>query len=403
MKRRRVKITGVGPVTPAGIGREEFAKGIVEPVSRVVHLRRLDSDAGAFIGAEVRGFRLADFIGDDSTGKRPRHTQFAIAGALLALKDAGISLSDIARERPLIVTGTSLMDGESVIKSIAGVATKGPRHGLVRAVIHGPLGGIPNDVARALGLSARTLVVSTSCCAGADAIGVAANMIATGEADIALCGGTEAPLNLHPMLELKMAALSPNNPEYPERQSRPFDLWRTTGVIGEGAAIVVLEPDESPRRGFAYVDGYGFGMDEDEAQPGGGLYATGRLALANAGVVIGEVDEISAWGPGHRVIDAVESAALFRLFGDRLQDIPTASIKGALGNALAAAGAMQIISATIGMERGFIPPTVNWQFPDPSCPLNLSARARSIRSSVVLVNAHGLSGTNSSLLLRRCG
>jgi len=227
-------------------------------------------------------------------------------------------------------------------------------------------------------------------------------MIASGEADIALCGGTEAPLNLHPMLELTMAGLSPSNLEHPERQNRPFDLWRTTGVIGEGAAIFILEHDESPRLGYAYLDGYGFGMDEDEKAPGGGLYATGRLALANAGVTVGEVDEISAWGPGHRLIDAVEAAALRRLFGERLAEIPTASIKGALGNALAAAGPMQVASTAIGMRKGFIPPTVNWQFPDPACPLNISAKARSLKSSVVLVNSHGLSGTNTSLVLRRC-
>jgi 3-oxoacyl-(acyl-carrier-protein) synthase len=227
-------------------------------------------------------------------------------------------------------------------------------------------------------------------------------MIASGEADIAFCGGTEAPLNIHPMLELKMAGLSPANPDNPERQSRPFDLWRTTGVIGEGAAIVILEPDESPRPGYAYVDGYGFSMDEDERLPGGALYATGRQALANAEAISDDVDQISAWGPGHRLIDAVEAAALRRLFGERLREIPTASIKGALGNALGAAGAMQIACAAIGMRSGFIPPTVNWQFPDPDCPLNLSASARFVKSCVVLVNSHGLSGTNSSLLIRRC-
>jgi 3-oxoacyl-(acyl-carrier-protein) synthase len=402
MKRRRVKITGIGPVTPAGIGREEFAKGITESISRVVQLQKLDAEAGAFVGAEVREFKIADFLEADWPNKRPRHTQFAIAAALLALKDAGISPSELKGEMPMIVTGTSLMDGATVIKSIAGVATKGPRFGLVRAVMHAPVGTVPNDVAKALGFIARTLVVSTSCCAGADAIGVAANMVASGEADLALCGGTEAPLNLHPMLELKMAGLSPGNPENPERQSRPFDLWRTTGLIGEGATIIVLEPEESPRRGYAYVDGYGFGMDGEERRPSEGLYAAGRLALANAGATTGEVDEISAWGPGHRLIDAVESAALRRLFGERLLEIPTASIKGALCNALAAAGAMQIACAAIGLKEGFVPPTVNWQYPDPDCPLNLSAKMRLLRSSTVLVNSHGLSGTNTSLLLRRC-
>jgi 3-oxoacyl-(acyl-carrier-protein) synthase len=402
MKRRRVKITGIGCVTPAGIGRLNLTNGIMESVSRVGVLEKLNDEAGVFVGAGITNFKLSNYVDRELPNKLPRHTQFAIAAASLAICDAGIGRTELANKSVLIVTGTSLMDGESVIKSIAGVATKGPRHGLMRTVQHGPVGGIPNYVARALGLAARTLVVSTSCCAGMDAIGVAYGMVASGEVDLAICGGTEAPLNLHPLLEMKMAGLAPGNSERPGHQSRPFDLWRTTGVIGEGASLMVLEGADSPRTGYAMLSGYAFALDENERQPGCGLLTTARLALANANLASRDIDTISAWGPGHRLIDAVESNTLAQLIGGRLEDVPVTSIKGAIGNPLAAAGAMQVSCAAIGMKEGFLPPTVNWEFPDPDCPLNLSSKVRFIQSCVTLVNSHGLSGTNSSIVLTKC-
>lgn len=402
MKRRRVKITGIGCISPAGNGRAALTKGILEPVSRVKLLGKMHDTAGAFIGAEVNDFTLSNFIDRDVPNKMPRHTQFAIAAASLAICDARISKLEFRSKSSLIVTGTSLMDGESVIKSISGVATKGPRYGLARTVQHGPIGGIPNSIARTLGISSRTLAISTSCCAGIDAIGVGASMVASGEVDIAICGGTESPLNLHPLLEMKMAGLAPGNPDKPATQSRPFDLWRTTGVIGEGAALIVLEGEDSPRSGYALLAGYSAALDDNESRPACGLLKAGRQALANARLPIGAIDAISAWGPGHRIIDAVEARALIDLFGDRLENIPVSSIKGAIGNPLAAAGAMQISCAAIGMMEGFCPPTVNWDFPDPDCPLNLSSKARFIESSSILVNAHGLSGTNTSVILARC-
>jgi 3-oxoacyl-(acyl-carrier-protein) synthase len=244
------------------------------------------------------------------------------------------------------------------------------------------------------------LALQSACCAGLDAIGQAAEMIAGGEAEIAICGGTESPLFFHPMLELKMAGLAPGNPEYPERQCRPFDLWRTTGVIGEGACLFVLEPENSPRPGYAYVEGYAFASDPID-KPGAGLAEAIDLALANAGTRPIDIDCINAWGPGHRVIDAAESFALKATFNSNLVQIPACSIKGAIGNPLGAGGAIQVASAALGLVEGAIPPTVNWQFPDPECPLNLGDRFRHLQHYRTLVNSHGLSGTNACLVLSR--
>jgi 3-oxoacyl-(acyl-carrier-protein) synthase len=245
------------------------------------------------------------------------------------------------------------------------------------------------------------MAVSTQCCAGMDAIGYAVDLVATGEIEMALCGGCEAPLHRFPMLEFRAGELTPATDALPERVSRPFDLWRTTGVVSEGACMFLLEPETSRRAGYSYVAGYAFGND----QPGGlcdGMEVSGKLAIAAAGKKPAEVDAINAWGPGHKLVDYGEAQALTRLFKDGLAEIPSVSIKGSIGTPLGAAPAIQIASAVLAQRCGTIPPTVNWDFPDPGCPLNLSKRPREIEHRVTLLNAHGVGGVNASLILEKC-
>jgi 3-oxoacyl-[acyl-carrier-protein] synthase II len=401
MKRRRVKITGIGPVTPAGIGREAFWAGILEPVSRVTRMKRFPDEAGAFVAAEVKDFRLENYLPEVSSKRMPRHTQFALAGAALALQDAGLKLADLRGKLPLIVIGASLMDFGAINKGVDLVLRKGPLNALPTSVFSASVSSISGTIGELIGGTTRTLAVQSACCAGSDAIGHAAEMVAAGEADMALCGGTEAPLFFHPMLELRLAGLAPGNADMPERQCRPFDLWRTTGVIGEGACLFLIEAEESPRPGYAFIDGYAFASDQ-LGSPGDGLGEAIRLALANAGVPSREIDCINAWGPGHKIIDAAEAKALSAVFGVELRSVPAVSLKGAIGNPLGAGGAIQTGCAALGLRDGIVPPTVNWQFPDPACPLNLSAQTRFIPHRHTLVNSHGLSGTNACLVLQRC-
>jgi 3-oxoacyl-(acyl-carrier-protein) synthase len=177
-------------------------------------------------------------------------------------------------------------------------------------------------------------------------------------------------------------------------------LWRTTGVFGEGAALFVLEPEESPRPAYAFISGYSYACDHVDSIETGWKTSI-EMALANARRTTRDIDFISAWGPGHRRIDATEAYALRVVFGDRLDHIPASSIKGAIGSPMAAAGAMQVASTALAIRHGLIPPTVNWTTPDPDCPLSLSARSRHLRADIALVNGHGISGNNSSLILER--
>lgn len=398
MKRRRVKITGIGPVTPAGIGREEFWKGILEPVSRVGVCNKFPEEAGPFVAAEVKGFRLENYLPSIGTKRMPRHTQFALGAACLAIADAGLTMSSLRHLAPLVVIGASLMDFGSINKGVDLVLRRGPINALPGSVFSASVSSISGTIGEVIGGTPRTLALQSACCAGLDAIGHATQLVAAGEVDFALCGGTEAPLYFHPMLELKLAGLSPGNAEHPERQSRPFDLWRTTGVIGEGACVLLLEPESSPREGYGFIEGYAYASDPLDG-PGAGLQQAIRHAIANAALHVENIESINAWGPGHKVVDQAEAAALVSIFKGSLSQVPAVSLKGAIGNPLGAAGAIQVAAAILGMRHSVVPPTVNWEHPDPSCPLNLSARPRFVSHTSALVNAHGLSGTNSCLVV----
>jgi len=400
MKRRRVKITGIGFVTPAGIGKEAFTKGILSGKSFVGPVTRFDPAAGPFVASEILDFELRNYVPEAAKLRLPRHTQFALAATKLALVDAGLTPEKIKSSSPLIVIGTALMDFDLINKTVENVERKGPAFGLKRSIFLGPVSSIAGAVAQWL-TTGRTISLQSACCAGSDAIGHAAAMIASGESDLAICGGTEAPIYYHPMLELKMAGFSPDSAESPGQLCRPFDLWRTTGVIGEGSCILVLEPESSPRPGYADVSGYAFATDPGD-QPGEGLLEASRLCFANAGMKPGDIDHISAWGPGHRKIDQVEAQSLDGIFGKLIDGVFVSSIKGAIGNPLGAAGAIQAGCAALSIRDSFVPPTVNWKYPDPNCRLNLSADIRYTAVSSVLVNAHGLSGSNSCIVLSRC-
>lgn len=398
--RRRVKITGIGPVTPAGIGREDFFRGISQSTSRVRAITHFDPEAGAFVGAEIRGFDLKHYAPDENTKRMPRHTQFGLAGAILALNDAGLTKQDLNGKNPIVVTGTTLMDCEGLIKAIGLVAKKGPKLGQPNVLSQILSVAAADKIAQYLETPTRVMTLQTACCAGLDAVGHGAEYVATGQADFVICGGTEAPMFYHPMLEFGLADLAPKTDELPEKCCRPFDLWRSTGVIGEGACMFVLEPEESPRRGYAYVSGYAHANDQT-GQLGSGWYESIQASLANGKQRPDQVDYISAWGPGHRIIDFKEAQSLKRVFGSRLDNIPTSSIKGAVGSALAAAGAIQVGSTALSMQFGVVPPTVNWETPDPDCGLALSNSPRRISIGTALINGHGISGSNSSLILQK--
>ena len=399
--RRRVKITGLGPVTPAGIGREDFFHGINQSVSRVRAITRFDPAAGAFVGAEIPEFDLKAYAPEENPRRLSRHTQFGLVAAMLALQDAGLASVNVSELNPIIITGTSIMDVDKIGRGIETVIKRGSRYSQAASIIYETSTvNIAAKIAQRLQVPTRMLTVQTSCCSGTDAIGQGADLVADGQTDLALAGGSECPLVYYPMLGFNASELSPTSDSMPEKACRPFDLWRSTGVLGEGACIFVLEPESSPRPALAWITGYGYANDQD-GQTAAGLVETVRQALANARRRPDEVEYINAWGTGHRVIDANESRAMEGLYGARLSEIPVSSIKGAIGTALGASGPIQMASTVLSMQHGLIPPTVNWETPDPACPLNLSNQPRRLSVKIAVVNSHGLSGSNSALVIEK--
>jgi 3-oxoacyl-(acyl-carrier-protein) synthase len=402
MKRRRVKITGIGPVTPAGIGREEFWKGILEPVSRVRPYTKLGEEFGPFVAAHIDRLDAGKYVDRSLLPKKiARHSVFAVIGAALALRDAAISEADLGATRFAVVTGSAIMDFGGILDSIDGIRDRGMRAALPRVLNTIGIGSAANAVSAVFGSAARTVGLSNQCISGLDAVAYAANLVATGEVDLALCGGTDAPLHRFPLIELRAAGLTPATNETPHRLSRPFDRWRTTGVVSEGACMFVLEAEESPRAGYSYVVGYGCANDFPDKLCTG-MEVAGKLAMCEARIRPNELDVINAWGPGHRLIDAAESLAMRSLLGPAADNVMAVSIKGAIGMPLAAAPAMQIAASALAQKWGIIPPTVNWDYPDPDCALNLSRTAAAVSHRYTLINAHGFGAVNSSLILERC-
>lgn len=401
MNHQRIKITGIGPVSPVGIGVAEFWSGLLDGKSRAITIKRFREEAGHFLGAEVPDFLIDRYVRQALPKRLPRHTQFAIAATSLAISDAKIPREEMCQCRIAIYTGAALMDFGTINKSVEIILRKGPVNGLPSSITSASVSSIGSAISDYLELPNTTgMAFQSACCSGMDAIGHAAELLRRGEADIAICGGTEAPIYFHPMLELRMAGLSPGNPENPELQCRPFDLWRTTGIIGEGACMIVLEPERSTREHYAYIDGYASEYDQG-GELCSGLRNAMQVCIYNAGLSRNEVEVINAWGPGHREIDRSESGSIEAVFGGRISELPVYSIKGAIGNPLGAAGPLQVAAAACGIRDGIVPATVNWKFRDPDCQLNLCNQSRFIAHYNCLVNSHGISGANSCLLVSR--
>jgi 3-oxoacyl-[acyl-carrier-protein] synthase II len=400
MKRRRVKITGIGAVTAAGIGRQEFWRNVNEPVSHIKPFDKVAREWGKFSAAWIETSLMHEGLElTPALRASARHTRMAVLAAKQAFDDANLDIGSLASKRVGVFSGTSLMDFGAITTETESVAQKGLKGVHARLVFSASVAHVAATVGDSLGLRTRNMTYQSSCCSGLDAIGHAAQAIGNGECDLIVCGGTEAPLFKHPMIEFRAVGMTTGSDDRASEQCRPFDLWRTTGVIGEGAAFLILEPEDSPRAPIAEIVGYGFASDPPEVLCGGMAQAI-RLALGDAQMETEAVDVISAWGPGHRLIDAAEARQLRGVFGDRIASVPTYSIKGSVGNPLAAAGPMQVAALAIGLLESRVPPTVNFRTRDPDCDLCLSAIPLALAHRVALVNTHGVNGTNSALILK---
>lgn len=409
MKRNRVVITGMGIVAPNGIGLDSFWHSLLSGRSGIGPITLFDaSDLKSRIAGEVKDFDPHNYIEPELKPKRmARHTQFAYAATMMALEDAGLEIKDADFPSPTpVVVGVSTSAMDIIERSISNFQERGMNGMSPTAVGALTPQAAANVIADRIGIRAHAATVSSACPSGLDAISLAADMIRSGAAELAIAGGADAPITKHTFAAFVASGLSSCRNGEPEKASRPFDIERDTGVISEGAGMFVLENlQRAEARGaqiYLEIDGYARHRDEVPETPGAALSDSMNLALANAGRSPDDVDYISAYGPGHPVLDAAEVRCLKEVFGERVYSIPISSIKGVTGNPLAAGGPFQVAACALAVRDQIIPPTTNCEFVDPECDLDfVPTRPRKAKLDCLLLNVRGLGGSASSMVVKR--
>ncbi len=421
--RRRVVVTGIGWVTPLGADIETVWKRVLAGESGVGYITHFDaSNFPTRIAAEVRGWDVSD-VGEnpDDWKYQGRHTHFAVGAAKKAMADSGVLDAPLDPTRFGIYTGSGegQQDFDRFTQMMVAALEDGglnlakfTRKGL--EILH-PIAELEQEpnmpaghLAGLFGAEGPNVNCLTACAASSQAIGEATDIIRRGEADVMLSGGTHTMIHPFGVTGFSLlTALSTRNDE-PTKASRPFDRQRDGFVLGEGAGFVVLEElDRARRRGaniYGEIVGYGSTADAfritDTHPEGRGAISCIRMALRDAG--LDRVDYINAHGTSTAVNDKVETLAIKRVFGDAAYQIPVSSTKSMMGHLIAAAGATELILCLLAIRDGVLPPTINYETPDPECDLDyVPNAAREARCDYVLSNSFGFGGQNITLIAGR--
>ena len=408
---RRVVATGLGVVAPNGIGVEAFWESLVNGVSGIDHITRFDASRhDTKIAAEVKGFDPLLYMEKKEVKKMDRFIQYALAGAIMAVDDATLTVKDNERSRFGVLIGTGMGGIPALEETHKTLLEKGPNRispFFIPSIITNLASG---HIAIRFGLRGPNSCVSTACASGNHAIGESFELIRRGMADVMFAGGAEAvisPLTIGGFGAMK--ALSTRN-DSPQRASRPFDKGRDGFVMGEGAGILILEElDHALQRGakiYAELKGYGMSADAyhmTAPEPeGAGAMASMILALEAAGLHPEEVDYINAHGTSTQAGDASETKAIKGVFGDHAYRLAVSSIKSMTGHLLGAAGGVESVATVLTLHHGVIPPTINYDEPDPECDLDyVPNKARRTKVRVAFNNSFGFGGTNATLVFQQ--
>jgi 3-oxoacyl-[acyl-carrier-protein] synthase II len=407
----RVVITGIGPITAAGTGVEPFWEGLKRQRSPIRTITRFDSSIWrSRLAAEVDDFDAEDFIDKKDAKRLDRFGQFAIASSRIALRDAGLENAALDAERVAVQMGTAL--GGIAYGELQGfkLALEGPRAVDPRVALTTFGGAASCSVAIAFGFTGPNSTNAMSCASGTIAIGDAWRLIRDGEVDVALAGGIEAPLAPLCFGAFAMIRAMSTRNDDAEHACRPFDEARDGFVMGEGACTLILERmDHAIARGariYAEVAGYGTtndGYHMTAPRPDGSQAARAmRTALRVAGVDPNDVEFISPHGSSTPLNDSTESIAIKNVFGAKAYSIPISGSKPYHGHALGASGAMEAAICCLGMTRGWVPPTLNFENGGPECDLDyIPGTGRELRPRISLTNSFGFGGINASLVLVR--
>lgn len=407
--RRRVVITGLGAVTPLGTGVEESWRKLCQGKSGIARITKFDpSDFNVQIAAELKDFRAEDFLDKKKIRRTDPFIQYALVAARMAIDDAGFAIDDSNASRVGVVLGSCAGGMNMYEKNLCALHNEGPDR-VSPFFIPGFIANMAaGEVSMDFGARGPSKCVVTACATGNNCIGDAFRLIQYDEADAMIAGGSDAYIIPVAIAGFdKMRALSRRNSE-PEKASRPFDKDRDGFVIGEGAGVVLLEEMRSAsQRGariYAELIGYGSNIDsfhitdpdwENQAR-------CLKLALNDASISPGDVDYINAHGTSTAINDVSETKAIKAALGEHSRKVAISSNKSMIGHLLGAAGGVEAIFTVLTIRDGIIPPTINYDTPDPECDLDyVPNTARKAQVNTALCNSFGFGGINATLVLRK--
>ncbi|ALC16797.1 beta-ketoacyl-acyl-carrier-protein synthase II [Desulfuromonas soudanensis] len=408
---RRVVVTGVGVVSALGTGTEKNWTALMQGKSGIDLITRFDaSEFPTRIAGEVKDFNPEDFIDKKEIKKMDLFIQFSLAAAELAMKDSGLQITDENAERVGVLVGAGL-GGLPAIERYHQAMTEGGYKKISPFFIPMLIINLaPGQISIKYGAKGPNVSSVSACATGTHSIGDAFRMIQRGDADAMIAGGTEStitPLGIGGFNVMK--ALSTRNDD-PAAASRPFEKNRDGFVMAEGAGILVLEEYESAKaRGakiYGEVCGYGLTADAyhlTAPAPGGeGAARCMKMALSTAGVAPEDVDYINAHGTSTHFNDLYETMAIKTVFGDHARKVMISSTKSMTGHCLGAAGGIEAVFSLLAMERGEVPPTINYDEADPDCDLDyVPNQGRQAKVNVAISNSFGFGGTNATLLFKK--
>lgn len=405
--KNRVVVTGIGIITPIGIGMDEYWESAIGGKSGVSAISRFNvENYPTKIAGEVKDFHPDEHMPEELANNLSRYSQLGLAAAQMAVKDAKLDFSGIDKSK----IGVSIGLGDEILSYYDEKTAIGNNNYFLRTKPPMDNRNTSNIISDFFNFSGQSLIVATACSSGNQAIGIARDMIKSGQADLVLTGGVEAPI--FPLILAAFCSLrimSKRN-DQPAKASRPFDKDRDGFVMGEGAGILILErEDKACERGayiYAEIAGYGATSDafhmtmpsQDRMQ----ICQAMRLAIEDAGLNINEIDYINAHGTSTLANDRGETKAIKTVFGDNAYNIPISSTKSMTGHLMGAASAVELITCILAIKNGVLPPTINLEHPDPECDLDYIAnRARKKEITTALSNSFGFGGNNSTIVIKK--
>jgi 3-oxoacyl-[acyl-carrier-protein] synthase II len=409
--RKRVVVTGLGCVSPVGNNVEETWNALLAGKSGAAPITAFDASVHKTkFAAEVKGFDGAAMFGAREARKMDRFTQFASAATLEAIAQANLKIDDSNRDRIGILIGSGIGGIITMLEQYDLMRERGPDRVSPFLIPMMISDGAAGNIAIRIGVRGPNMALATACASGTNALGEAAEMIRRDAADVMIAGASEASINALAMAGMNsMTALSTRN-DAPQKASRPFDGNRDGFVMGEGSGILILESLEYARARGAQIlcEFNGYGTTDDAyhisapAENGAGAANSMRLALKDAGLNPEDIGYINAHGTSTPLNDKSETAAIKAVFGEQAYNIPVSSTKSMTGHLLGASGAVEAVVSALVLLRNMLPPTINYETPDPECDLDyVPNQPRAAEPHHVMSNSFGFGGHNATLILSR--